>query len=312
MFTLRRRLNLRKRLNSLLGRVDINTFFMVFIEPCFNHCNLRCPYCPVGQGLKLKDTPQGMMPFELFQQIIDKSFGTYQGQIGLYNWGEAFLNPDLAKMVRCLKEHTRARLVLNSNFSLKLDERLVDVLASLKNDTIVISCDGYSQEVCEKYRVGVDFELVMHNVEWINSHKKPETQLLWQYLRFPWNGHEQEQAEQYCKTRHISFHAGEGGIAPHYPILPTPRSSKPDRIRCEFFRRSLSINYDGRVYPCCAYFGPPAFSLGNAAETSIQDIFSRGKGKDMLKYLTFRSAGDDDIFCKHCVERNTALLESWK
>ena len=32
----------------------------------------------------------------------------------------------------------------------------------------------------------------------------------------------------------------------------------------------------------------------------------------MLDYLTFRSDGDNGIFCKHCVEKDTGELDSWK
>jgi radical SAM protein with 4Fe4S-binding SPASM domain len=310
---LRKRLNVRHRIRSFLARFDlVNTFHQVFIEPCFNYCNLRCPYCPVGQGLQLRDAPSGMMRLPMFKQIWDKSFRRYTGRVALYNWGEPFLNPDLPDMVRYVKQHSRARLLLNSNFSWRHDDRLLDILACLDEDAIVISCDGFSQETCEKYRVGVDFSLVMHNVEWINVHRKPQTQLHWQYLKFPWNHDEIEQAEAYCKARDIIFRVGTGGIADSYPILPSPRTSQPDRSRCEFFRGALSINFDGEVYPCCSYYGPASYSLGNAATTGIHDIFSRGRGRDMLEYLALRSEGDDRLFCKHCVERNLGVVESWK
>jgi radical SAM protein with 4Fe4S-binding SPASM domain len=310
---LRRKLNVRKRWKSLLGRFDlINTFHLIFIEPCFNYCNLRCPYCPVGQDLKLRDVSRGMMTFAAFQDIWNNSFRRYTGRIGLYNWGEPFLNPDLPRMIRYAKQRSHARLLLNSNFSWKLDDRLLDILEWLDEDAIVISCDGFSQETCEKYRVGVDFDLVMHNVELINSRRKPQTQLHWQYLRFPWNRDEEERAEEFCKSRGIIFYRGDGGITPSYPMLPTPRTSHPDRSRCDVFRDALTINYDGEVYPCCVYFGPAAYSLGNALRTSVHDIFSRGKGKEMLDYLALRSSGNDGLFCKHCVERDSGVFESWK
>jgi radical SAM protein with 4Fe4S-binding SPASM domain len=310
---LRKRLNVRHRIKSFLARFDlINTFHLIFIEPCFNYCNLHCPYCPVGQGLKLRDVSSGMMRLPMFKQIWDKSFRRYTGRVGLYNWGEPFLNPDLPDMIRYAKQRSRARLLLNSNFSWQHDDRLRDILACLDEDAIVISCDGFSQETCEKYRIGVDFGLLMHNVEWINIHRKPQTQLHWQYLRFPWNLDEVEQAEAYCKSRDIIFCLGTGGITDGYPILPSPRTSQPDQSRCEFFRGALSINFDGEVYPCCAYYGPSTYSLGNAATNSIHNIFSRGKGREMLDYLAFRSNGDDSLFCKHCVERNVGIFQSWK
>jgi radical SAM protein with 4Fe4S-binding SPASM domain len=201
---------------------------------------------------------------------------------------------------------------LNSNFSWKYDDRLLDILDSLENDAIVISCDGFSQEVCEQYRVGVNFDLVMHNIELISRHRKPQTKVKWQYLGFPWNHAEEKAAADYCQSRHIDFHLGRGGVTPNYPMLPSRRVPKEEQSRCDVFRGSLTINFDGEIYPCCMYYGPATYSLGNASKTSVQKIFSRGKGKAMLDYLTVQSPGNDAIFCKHCVERDTGLVESWK
>ena len=232
--------------------------------------------------------------------------------MALYNWGEPFLNPDLPQMVRYAKRHSRARLILNSNFSWRFDDRVLAILDSLDNDTIVISCDGFSQATCEKYRVGVNFELVMHNVELINDRKKPQTQLHWQYLRFPWNHDEEAAAAEYCKSRQIGFYLGQGGTGTDFPALPYPHSPDPSQFRCDFFRTSLSINFDGEVYPCCVYFGPSTYSLGNAAKTSLKKIFSRGKGREMLDYLALRSEGDNSLICKHCVERDVGLPATWR
>ncbi|MCD4728917.1 MAG: radical SAM protein [Pirellulales bacterium] len=292
--------------------IDINSFDNIFIDPCFNICNLRCPYCPVGRGVKLKDMSRGMMSLDVFTRVWERSFADFRGTVSLYNWGESFLNPDLPGIVGHIRKNSRARLTLNSNFSFRFDDRILDILKHLEDDTIIISCDGFSQETCEKYRVNVDFKLVMHNIELIRVNKKPQTQLYWQYLKFPWSIEEVKAAEQYCKEKGIGFYPGEGGITPDFPVLPVPRAPDRKRLRCEFIFHSLSINFDGEIYPCCAYYGPQRYSLGNASQNSIQEIFSSGKGKETLDYLTLQSNGHDGIFCKHCVERNTDVLESWK
>jgi radical SAM protein with 4Fe4S-binding SPASM domain len=291
---------------------EINVFSRIFIEPCFNICGLRCPYCPVGRRLKVRGMQRGMMSLDLFTRIWKKSMQRYRGQVALYNWGESFLNPDLPGMVRHVREISAAKLLLNSSFSLQCDNRILEMLKHLEDDTIVISCDGFSQETCEKYRVDVNFSQVMHNIELISGNKKPQTQLHWQYLRFPWNLDEIEAARDFCERRQIGFYPGEGGFSDNYPMLPMPRTAQQDRFRCEAVFNSLSINYDGEIYPCCSYYGPPQYSLGNAAKSGIEDIFTRGKGKEMLDYLEFRSSGVDGLFCKHCVERDQSVIEAWK
>ena len=120
----------------------INVFNHIFIEPCFNICNLECPYCPVGQRLKLRGMQQGMMSLDRFKRIWKKSFTNYRGHVGLYNWGEPFLNPELPAMVRYARTHSAARLVLNSNFSFQCDDRILEILECLGRDFIIISCSS--------------------------------------------------------------------------------------------------------------------------------------------------------------------------
>lgn len=290
---------------------DINLFKTINIETC-SLCHLECPYCPTGMRLELKDTPKGMLKLDALKAICSLSLTNYRGRIGLYNWGEPFLNPELPDIVRHLKENTKATLVINSNFSYSEDDRVRDVLSCLKHDIIIISCDGYSQETCEKYRKNVDFAKVMHNVELMLDHKHPNTMLIWQYLKFPWSMDEIDAAQKYCQAKGITFYTGGGGITPNYPMLPTPRSSDAKRYRCDFFLDSLVVNYDGEVYPCCAFYGPRRYSLGNAKDHSIVDIFKRLKGREMLKYLSGKTSSNNDLFCRLCVEKNTDELKTWK
>lgn len=287
---------------------NINYFTHIFIDPAFNICNLQCLYCPVGQGLKIDDNPPGYLKLEGFKDICTKSLKEYKGILCLYNWGESFLNPEIVEMVEFAKNNTKARVMLNSNFSFNHDNQIQRILNTLKDDIIIISCDGFSQATCEKYRKNVDFDKVMHNIIVINKNKKLETRLTWQYLEFPWNLDEIKHAEEYCRNNNIIFYAQKGGITPNYPLMPSPRTHNERIFRCGLFLESLTINYDGNVYPCCGYFGPKRFSIGNAKENSLEEIFVNGKGKDMVDYLTYKSEGNDNLICKHCIERIIGCL----
>ncbi len=287
----------------------LDKFKRISIEPC-NICQLKCIYCPTGIGLQLKDTPKGMLTLDTVEKICSTSLKGYKGQIALYNWGEPFLNPDLPGIIKHLKNETKAQLIINSNFSFQNDIRLKEVLKYLDKDIVIISCDGFSQEICEKYRKNVDFKKIMHNIDLLIQNRHSIT-LIWQYLEFPWSLEEIEKARKYCKTRKISFYTQIGGNTCNYPMLPIPSTKNPNKFRCDFLFDNLVINYDGEVYPCCAYYGPKKYSLGNASTTSIETIFTKGKGKMMLDYLSYKMPGNEEIFCTFCVERNSIVLGSW-
>ncbi len=290
---------------------DINHFINIFIDPAFNTCNLNCIYCPAGLKLNIKETPPEMMTLDTLKVICSKSLREFRGKICLYNWGESFLNPEIDGMVRFIKENTKARIMLNSNLSFINDDLIKRILKPLKGDIVLISCDGFSQATCEEYRKGTDFDKVLHNIELIRDYKNPETQFAWQYLEFPWNHDDIKPAEEYSRKNDIIFYTQVGGITPDYPMLPTPNTLNKKKLRCGFFLEGLTINPDGEVYPCCSYFGPKRFSIGNAAENTLEEIFMQGKGKDMIDYLTYKSEGNDDLFCKRCIERNTGDIENW-
>ncbi|MBW6518662.1 MAG: radical SAM protein [ANME-2 cluster archaeon] len=294
-----------------VNHFNINNFKQISIESC-NICNLNCPYCPTGMRLKLKDTPKGMMKLESLKDISEKSFQEYCGNIGLYNWGEPFLNPELPEIVKYLKETTKTTLIINSNFSFTDDTRLKEVLKHLNRDVIIISCDGFSQGICEMYRKNVDFDNVMHNIQLIIKNRPPYTTVMWQYLEFPWSLDEIQAARNFCDKHNIIFYSATGGITPDYPMFPTPVTKNPDKMKCEFFYDTIVINFDGEVFPCCSYYGPNKYSLGNAINNSLEEIFTKYKGKDMVNYLSNKTEGNDELFCKHCIERNSKELDLWK
>ena len=294
----------------LRRKFNINQFTEIFIDPAFNICQLTCPYCPVGTRLKLGGMARGLMSLDDFRAIWDRSLTGFRGELKLYNWGEAFLNPALPDIIAFIKAHPRVTVTLNSNFSFRFDGRMERIMESLDRDLIIISCDGFSQATCEQYRKGVRFEKVIHNIELMRKKRKPETRLSWQYLLFPWNQDEVESARAFCEAREIHFYTAEGGITPNYPMLPTP-SSRDKKLQCDRFLDALCIDAHGDVYPCCAYYGPAKYSLGNAKTQSLEAIFTAGKGKEMVDYLTGVSGGTYDLFCRHCMERNVNEFESW-
>jgi len=288
----------------------VNHFVNMFIDPAFNRCNLKCPHCATGQGVKINDNPPGFLTLSTLRDVCSKSLKEFKGKIRLFNWGEGLLNPEIGEIVKFLKENTKARIVVASNFSFNYDNRVKEVLNNLKNDMVILSCDGFSQATCEKYRIGVDFDMVMHNVKLIKDNKKPETWFAWQYLKFPWNIDEIKPAAEYCRKNNIPFYTSIGDLTEDYPMLPIPRTYSRRKFRCCLFLEGLAINFDGEVYPCTGCFGSKRFSIGNAREKSLEEIFINGRGKEMVDYLTYKSQGDDDLFCKHCIERNTAVLNT--
>ena len=77
----------------------------IFYIDVFSYCNLRCPTCIVGNKYgDIGAWPKGLMAPELLGRILDKAQSECEIQsVGLYNWTEPLLHPNLAELVRKVK-----------------------------------------------------------------------------------------------------------------------------------------------------------------------------------------------------------------
>jgi uncharacterized Fe-S radical SAM superfamily protein PflX len=66
-----------------------------FCIDVFSYCNLRCPFCIVGNKYTdIAAWPKGLMSPELLANIVDKARSECEiNAIGLYNWTEPLLHP---------------------------------------------------------------------------------------------------------------------------------------------------------------------------------------------------------------------------
>lgn len=101
-----------------------------------NHCNLRCTFCPAGNGRMRR--PRGFMDPGLLRRVL--AGARPLEYVLLFQWGEPLLHPrigDLARMAR----RAGARTFITTNGTL-LDARRVQDLLAAGLDRITVSVDG--------------------------------------------------------------------------------------------------------------------------------------------------------------------------
>ncbi len=101
-----------------------------------NHCNLKCSFCPTGNGLLAR--PRGFMDPAVFRRALQGA-GPLEFTL-LFQWGESLLHPDFARLAREARARG-ARTLVTTNGTL-LDERRVDLLLDAELDRITVSVDG--------------------------------------------------------------------------------------------------------------------------------------------------------------------------
>ncbi|MBB73426.1 MAG: hypothetical protein CMJ75_02805 [Planctomycetaceae bacterium] len=140
----------------------------IYLIDIVGTCNLRCPSCPVGNYTKDEyvdsGRSRGMMSVEKFDQILHKIEGEKVAEeviIGLYNWGEPTLHPDLPAFIKKVKEYGFTCNV-SSNFNLvDLD---IGAIVRSAPDFFRISVSGYRQEVYQQTHTKGNIYMVLSNL----------------------------------------------------------------------------------------------------------------------------------------------------
>jgi radical SAM protein with 4Fe4S-binding SPASM domain len=298
-------------------------------------CNLRCPFCPTGNGdLKLS---REFLKLEGFKGILD-ALGTNLRRLALFNWGESLLNPDIYEMIsaassRNISVSLSTSLSLPpSVFSSKEARRLVESGLS----RLIVSCDGASQETYRLYRVGGDFGRVKSNIKAVLQAKRrfssARPEVVWKFLL-----HQRNRRDVPSATKQ----AAELGIPIQFSNLIFPISEKnewgataepaqsppPDSRReidppappkspvpgglCLNIWNVPVIHSDGSVLPCCAV-NDPEYGLGNVFRESIRRLWNKPLIVAMRRYLKTGRKTRRKLPCYDCPHSPHARsAENW-
>jgi MoaA/NifB/PqqE/SkfB family radical SAM enzyme len=268
-----------------------------------NICNLKCPYCPTGNGV----TPtreKGLMSREAFDRILAKIEG-YARFVCLFNWGEPFLNKNLLYMIRSLADRG-IQTHLDSNLTLRdfSDREAEDVVRS-GLFSLFASIDGATQESYEKYRVGGRLDRALGNLRQLvraRDRLGMETPgLMWCFYLNRYNENEVELAHEMAKDIGVEIwfkllsapdefqtrYAKQGGrlldppASVHHWHPPQRNEGLPPFVLHPVLhpfvcRQPFTIgvvNWNGDVFPCCVVTGS-AFKLGNLLEQELDEVWN--------------------------------------
>lgn len=261
------------------------------IDP-MNHCDLRCPLCPTGQGRK--DRTRGRMPLDHFKALIDEC-GDTLFEIDLYGWGEPLLHTELPDMIAYAARHN---IAINVSSHLNhLAQGAEDDLVRSGLERLIVSLDGTSQETYARYRVGGNLSAVLANVQRIANAKqrlrRRRPEIVWQFLVMQHN--EREVASARSQFRALGFDRlhvrpmrcdmgrettwsdadkveqssawlPPGDVLSRYRYAARARKRTPSR--CLFLWTQAVINPNGGVSPCCAIY-EQKWDVGNAIHDGL-------------------------------------------
>lgn len=274
----------------------------IIIDP-INICNLHCPLCPTGTGkskLELK-----MMSFDTFKLVLEKIPSAKY--ITLNNWGEAFLNPDIFKIIRFASDKNIA-VGLHSNFNHKKDDDFFLNIVNSGLDKLVIPIDGINQASYSEYRVGGNLNLVFDNLRRLLKARKDKPKIIWRLLAIKYNEDEIEDCKNMAEKLGVEFEVAPISLADYFTDNKITDESIEERKdkwlgrkkryifprykkkfgyplyneTCTQLFEMVIVNPDGTIFPCC-FLTDKKNVFGDLKKESFKDIWYNEK------YISSRS-----------------------
>jgi radical SAM protein with 4Fe4S-binding SPASM domain len=258
------------------GRLRLDYLpFRLWVEPS-SRCNLACPMCAQRT---ISETEKGLMDVALFRAIVDEVRG-FAREINITHRGEPLLHPEIAQMV----EYASSRGILtrlHTNATL-LDERASRRLIEAGLDLLSFSIDGYDKKQYEINRVGASFEQVVANVQGFLTLKRslgsrtPYTVV--QVIEMPGQARPQDVKASFWNLfdglpLNEAYVKGPTNWAGSCQIPGSDASPAGEYQPCTFLWYSLTVFWDGRVFPCPQDFSD-ANLLGSVQTRTLKEIWN--------------------------------------
>ncbi len=285
------------------------------IEPTTS-CNLRCPECP--SGLRAFSRPTGMLQEKLFTHTIDQVKG-YLTWLHLYFQGEPFLNPRFLEMVSYA--NSKSIFTSTSTNAHYLQEQQVQQVLQSGLKQLIVSMDGITQEIYEKYRVGGNLEKVQEGIKLLlserNKSKNRFPRVVLQFLVTGQNEYqlpdlkrwarEMQVDELQLKTTQIYDFENGSELIPsdlgYSRYVPTGEGKwklkKKLENKCWRMWQGAVSTWDGKIVPCC-FDKDAEYVMGELKSQSFAAIWSS------LPYQNFRKQLLSDRsqieICRNCTE----------
>lgn len=283
------------------------------------HCQLACPLCPTADGRLRPALGAGHLKLADFEMLLERN--PQIAHVELSNYGEMFLNPQLADILACAFEHkvtVSGANGVNLNFA---QEQALDAVVRYRVSTLTCSIDGATQETYSRYRVKGNLSRVLGHIDKIREHRARRQSafplLSWQFVVFGHNEHEMKTARAMAAERGMVFVPKLSWDPDHSPVR------NPDLVRIETGLEAASraeyrerhgvdymrhicfqlwnapvLNWNGAMLGCCVNywgdFGANAFTSG------LPEAMVNPKLEYARRMLTGDADPRDDIPCTSC------------
>lgn len=297
-------------------------------------CQLRCVECSTSKGITHNGiVGRGQLSYDAFVSFIERN--PQITRMEMSNWGEIFLNKDIARMIKFAHEHGVTLYCGNgANFN-DVDEETLEALVKYHVEYLNLSIDGATQETYEKYRVRGNIAKVLYNIERLNFYKKKYNsaypKLSWQFVIFGHNEHELPMVKELCKKYNMAFNPKlnystfspvinkefvrkESGLGVADRQEYKEKHKHEYKSPCYHCFSSPQINWDGKILGCSVNKWK---CIGNVNDETIEDWQNSVTYNELVEVLFEGKDCPEYLPCFHCpnlkkVQEQPLTLEGYK
>lgn len=281
------------------------------------HCQLACPLCPTADGRVRPALGAGHLKLGDFEALLDRN--PRIAHVELSNYGEMFLNPQLADLLACAFER---KVTVSGNNGVNLNfarEDALEAVVRYRVRGLTCSIDGATQETYSRYRVNGNLGRVLGHIDRIREHRARRGSafplLFWQFVVFGHNEHEIPAARAMASERGMEFVAKLSWDGDYSPVrnrelvrIETGAATREEfreqrghaytRDICYQLWNAPVVNWNGAMLGCCVNFWGD-FGV-NVFDTGLSEALSSPK----LNYARRMLAGEAEpragIPCTTC------------
>jgi len=297
------------------------------VEPT-NLCNLKCPLCPVTEGLKRS---KGHMDLDLFKKFIDE-VGDYVFLIILWDWGEPFLNPAVYEMISYAKGKG-IKLVSSTNGHVFAIAEHAEKVVRSGLDTLIFAVDGITQETYEGYRKKGDLNTLIQGIQNVVKAKRSlgsENPLInFRFIPMKHNEHELPKLRDFAGSLGVDLLTLKT-LNPHCEYVQEedkafiPQDTLYQRFKydqegeryrrkrnpCKALWNNSIIHWDGKISPC-TYDPHDDYTVGDFTNSNFRDIWWGSALKELRRnfrqnYQKIKQC----VWCSYAFEGGTLSSET--
>jgi radical SAM protein with 4Fe4S-binding SPASM domain len=286
---------------NLVTRMLVNPEFpsVIGADPT-NRCNLKCAFC----GPITMKSSKGTMGVDLFQKLVEECKSHKRlWMLILHNFGEPLMNENLPRMVALAKQAKIARSVQFSTNGTLLTEEKAGALIEAGLDGLVFSVDALTREEYRELKGGDFYGRVVENARMIMRLKKSLKR-----------GNPFVSAKMVLRRgQERAFRAFKAMWKPivdevaltaytNWGNRVADRSAKPlpeKRYACHFLWYYPVVNWDGKVFFCCATCDEDAI-IGDLKTSGLAEIWKEERLR-RVREAHLRGEFDTVRPCKACI-----------